>query len=118
MNLSLLVHFDQSLPVIVSCDASLEGIGAVQANVIDEVERPVMFISRSLSKAERNYSQLKREGLSLVFVVTRLLQYLLGRYCVIWTDHKPLLSLFDPDKRLPPVAALRILRWSLVLSGY
>ena len=118
INSSLLVHFDQSLPVVVSCDASPVGIGAVLANVIDGVERPVMFISRSLSKAERNYSQLEREGLSLVFAVTRLRQYLLGRHFVIWTDHKPLLSLFDPDKRLPPVAASRILRWSLVLSGY
>jgi hypothetical protein len=118
MNSTALVHFDTSCPVVVSCDASPVGVGAVLANVIDGVECPVMFISRSLTPAERAYSQLEREGLSVIFAVSRLRQFLLGRPFVIYTDHKPLLSLFSPDKRLPPVAAARILRWSLVLAGY
>ena len=118
INSSLLVHFDQSLPEVVSCDASPVGIGAVLANVTDGVERQVKFISWSLLKAERNYSKLEREGLSLVLAVTKLRQYLLGRHFVIWTDHKPSLSLFDPDKRLPFGAASRILKCSRVLSGY
>jgi transposase InsO family protein len=118
INSTALVHFDPSRPIVVSCDASPVGIGAVLAHVIDGIERPVMFISRSLSTAERNYSQVEKEGLSVIFAVIRLRQYLLGRHFVIWTDHKPLLALFDPDKRLPPVAAARVLRWSLILAAY
>jgi hypothetical protein len=52
----LLVHFDPSLPVTVACDASPVGVGAVLSNVINGEERPVMFISRAQSQAERNYS--------------------------------------------------------------
>ena len=34
------------------------------------------------------------------------------------TDHKPLTAIFAPDKGVPPLAAARLQRWSLVLSGY
>ncbi|XP_075547207.1 uncharacterized protein LOC142580202 [Dermacentor variabilis] len=34
------------------------------------------------------------------------------------TDHKPLPSLFSPDKPVPAMAAARIQRWSLLLSAY
>ncbi|XP_075723826.1 uncharacterized protein LOC142765907 [Rhipicephalus microplus] len=33
-------------------------------------------------------------------------------------DHKPLLRLLSPDKPVPALAAARIQRWSLLLSGY
>ncbi|XP_072145123.1 uncharacterized protein [Dermacentor andersoni] len=33
-------------------------------------------------------------------------------------DHRPLLSLFSPDKPVPAMAAARIQRWSLLLSAY
>ena len=115
---SMLVHFDNKLPVVLSCDASPTGVSCVLAHVIKNEERPVLFISRTLSTAERNYSQLEREAIAIIFGVVRLRQYLLGRHFVIYTDHKPLLTLFSPDKTLPPVAAARVLRWSLILAGY
>jgi transposase InsO family protein len=114
----LLVHFDPSLPVTVACDASPVGVGAVLSNVINGEERPVMFISRALSSAERNYSQIERESLAIIFAVTRLRQFLLGRPFTVWTDNKPLLALFDPTRRLPAAAAARVLRWSILLGGY
>ncbi len=71
-----------------------------------------MFISRRLTPAERNYSQLQHEGLSIVFGVTRLRNYLLGRSFTIITDNQPITSLLSPDKPLPTVGASRVLRWS------
>ena len=79
---------------------------------------PVLFISRSLTQAEKSYSQLERESLNLIFAVVRFRQYLLGREFTIVTDHRPLLSLFNPSKAMPPVAAARVMRWSFILSGY
>ena len=87
------------------------------AHVIKNEERPVLFISRTLSTAERNYSQLEREALAIIIGVVRLHQYLLRRHFVIYTNHKPLLT-FSPDKILPPVAAALVLCWSLILAGY
>ena len=67
---SLLVHFDQDKPILLACDASPYGVGAVLSHQMpDGSERPIAYASRSLSPAERNYSQLDKEGLSLVFGV-------------------------------------------------
>ena len=55
---SMLAHFDNKLPVMLSCDACPTGVSCVLAHVIKNEKRPVLFISRTLSIAERNYSQL------------------------------------------------------------
>ena len=68
-NSGLLVHFDATKEIILSCDASQKGIGAVISHVIDGVERPISCASRSLTTAEREYSQLEKEALSVVWGV-------------------------------------------------
>ena len=56
----ILVHYDPKLPVKLDCDASSVGIGAVLSHQMkDGTERPIAFASRSLTKAERNYSQIE-----------------------------------------------------------
>ena len=65
----VLVHYDVTKPIVVSCDASPYGIGAVLSHVdSDGLEHPVAFASRNLASAERNYSQLDKEGLALVLL--------------------------------------------------
>ena len=60
-------NFDATKEIILSCDASQKGIGAVISHVIDGVERPISCASRSLTTAERGYSQLEREALAVVY---------------------------------------------------
>ncbi|KAG8180416.1 hypothetical protein JTE90_022765 [Oedothorax gibbosus] len=115
---SLLIHFDNKKEVLVACDASPYGLGVVLSHPTPEGDRPIAFASRSLTKAEKNYSHLEKEALALVFGVTRFRNYLLGREFTLITDHRPLLSLLSETKPVPTVAAARIQRWALTLAAY
>ena len=115
----LLVHYDPNRKLILSCDASPYGLGAVLSNVMDDgSERPVAFASRSMSATERNYAQIEAEGLAVVFAVKKFHQYLYGHQFAILTDHKPLLGLLDESHAIPSMTAARIQRWALLLAGY
>ncbi|XP_045769765.1 uncharacterized protein K02A2.6-like [Maniola jurtina] len=61
----VLMHYDERLPLIVSCDASARGVGAVLSQRGEDGERPVSYASRTLSSAEANYSQIQREALAI-----------------------------------------------------
>ena len=116
---TLLVHFNPDLPLILMCDASSYGIGAVLAHGMpDGTERPIGYASRSLSKAERNYSQIEREALALVFGVKKFHSYVFGHCFELMIDHKPLLALLHEHKPTSAQASARIRRWSLLLSAY
>ena len=116
---SLLAHYDMNKDLILSCDASSYGVGAVLSHLMENGdERPVAYASRSLSSAEKRYSQLDREALALVFGVTRFRQYLLGRQFKLLTDHKPLIHLFGESRGILTMASARLQRWALTLSGY
>ena len=115
---SVLVHFDPSKEIVLSCDASPYGVGSVLAHVMsDGIERLIAYHSRSLAPAEKNYSQLNKEALSIICVVKRFYQYIYGSKIKILTDHKPLIGMFCQNKVIPHMASSRIQRWCLSLSA-
>ncbi|KAL3975969.1 inner nuclear membrane protein Man1 [Sarotherodon galilaeus] len=100
----VLRHFDPNLPL--------------RLTIRHFCQRPVAFASRSLNAPERNYAQIDREALSLVWGVKKFNQYLYGRHFALITDHRPLVSIFHPQKGMPTMAAARLQRWALFLGAH
>ena len=116
---SVLTHYNPDLPLKLDCDASQFGLGAVISHVFPNGdERPVAYASRTLSASERNYSQIEKEALAIVFGTKRFHQYLYGRHFTLVTDHQPLLAILGPKRGLPTLAAARIQRWAITLAAY
>ena len=115
----VLAHYNPKLSLRLATDASSYGVGAVLTQVSEEgTERSAAFASRTLSEAERNYAQIEKEALAIIFGVKRFHVYLYGRKFLLLMDHKPLPIIFGPKTGLPMVAVSRLQRWALVLSAY
>jgi len=90
----VLCAYNPSFPLLLACDASPFGVAAVLSHQFpDGSERPIAYASKSLSAAEKNYSQLDKEALGIVFGVKRFHNYIYGQNFTLITDHKPLLSI-------------------------
>ena len=119
MSPNLLVHYDVNRELVLTCDASEYGLGAVLSHKMEDgSERPIRYASRTLTPAERNYAQVDKEALAIVYGVKHFHRYLFGRKFLICSDHKPLIYLLGEHRGISPTASARVQRWALTLSGY
>ena len=87
----ILTFPDFSKDFILDTDASDFGMGAVLSQIDENgCERVIAYASRTLSKAERNYSVTRKELLAVITFIAKFRQYLLGRKFVLRTDHNAL----------------------------
>jgi len=85
----VLVHFDPKYPIVLACDASAHGIGAVLLHKFpDGSEKPIGFVSRTLTDTEKKYPQVEKEGLACVFGISCFHTYLFGHKFTLMTDNK------------------------------
>lgn len=102
----VLQYYDMKTPIVISVDASKNGLGAclLQNNL------PVCYASKSLTKTEQAYAQIEKELLACVFACEKFYTYIYGRTDVtIETDHKPLVNIINKPLCNAPARLQRML---------
>jgi len=108
-----LAHFNHRDPLLVKTDASRQGVAGMLLQKHEDEWRIITCCSRRLSDSEKNYGITDLEGLAVIYTVTKLRPYLLGKRFQILVDHCALCVL---NKRVPNSA--RLCRWAIVLSEF
>lgn len=110
---NLLQYPDFTKQFLLTTDASAFAIGGVLSQGPVGQDKPIAYFSRTLQKAEINYSTIEKELLAIVEAVKHFRPYLLGNKFILFTDHKPLTFAFGAKN-----ANARLLRWRLDLEQY
>ena len=102
----ILAHYDVTQKIKFAVDSSTNGLGAVISHTYEDgSERLIAYASCILSDAEKNYEQIGKEALALVFAAQKFHSYLYGSNFILVTDHNLLISLLRPKKAIPQLAA-------------
>ena len=121
---SILAHYDDSLPLVLTTDASPYGIGACLAHRVTDPKsgrsylKPLSYASCSLKPAETRYAQIDREGLAVHWAVKHFSQFLFCKKFELHTDCSALTRIFGPKNDLGGCAIGRLNRWAAALMMY
>lgn len=107
----ILQYPDFKKKFVITTDASNVAIGAVLSN--EGTNLPIAYASRILNPAERRYSTVERELLAIVWAVKHFRAYIYGHEFLIYSDHKPLVYLFNITQ-----SSDRLMRWRIQLEEY
>ena len=107
----VLTFYDVNKSLVISCDASQSGLGAL----LLQDGKPVAYASRALSSAETRYAQIEKELLAVVFAFTKFHQYVYSKDVTVESDHKPLEAIL---KKSLAAAPPRLQRMLLQLQKY
>ena len=94
-----------------ACDYAIGGI-LCQMDT-NGVERVIQYISHQLNPVQRRWATIEKEAFAVVYALQKLRPYLLGAEFTVYTDHKPLKSLFTKE-----MANTKIQRWAVLLAEY
>ena len=99
---TLLQYFDMNKKTFVLIDAHKSGLGAMlaQGSCIEDA-LPIAVASRTTNDAEQRYPQIDLEAMGFDFALRRFRMYLVGSPSPveIVTDHKPLKSIFNGNRK-------------------
>ena len=95
-------------------DACNYAVGAILVQEDDEgIERVIHYIPHQLNDMEQKWATIEKEAYAVIYALQKLRTYLWGSDFTIYTDHKPLKSLF-----LQEVQNTRIQRWAVLKAEF
>ena len=77
-------------PIFLQTDASQFGIGAYCFQLVDNVEQPVAFVSKSLTTPQYKWAIIQKEAYSIFYALRNLKGILRDRHFTIQTDNRGL----------------------------
>jgi RNase H-like domain found in reverse transcriptase len=105
---TMLIYPNHELPWQVETDASDYQLGAV----LKQEQKIVAYFSRKLNPAQRNYTTIEKELLSIIKTLREYWCWLLGATITVYTNHKNLTF------SLSRYQTQRVLRWRLFIEEY
>ena len=112
---AVLNHPDWNEKFEVQTDASLDGLGAVLCQRVNDRECVIAFASRSLTKAEKGYSVPELEALAMIWSTRVFRLYLTGKKFTFVTDSRAAQFIMTNESE---GAAARVLKFRLALQSY
>ena len=89
------------MPLTFSVDSSTTGLM--------EEGQPVACVSRALTKTQKNYTQIEKETLAVVFGCEKFHQYVYGRVVEVENRPQPLQSIINKPLQQAPTRLQRFL---------
>ena len=102
---------DESLPFVVECDASEVAVSAT----LNQDDRPVVFMSRTLQNSELHYPPVEKEATTLIEAVRKCSHLLARRQFTLITDQRSVAFMLDSQKRTK-IKNNKIQGWRLELA--
>lgn len=113
-----LTNFDSTKPVFLVANASAGCQGAVICHKVDGKDIPILSTCFEGTAVEKNYSQIEREALVIVFRVRKLSSISGAEILFCTRGHKPLTTTFGPKKGILATTASWPKRRALILMNY
>ena len=89
----ILTHPDYEKCFYITTDGSLEGIGGVMTQIVNNKHMPVAYYSRTLNNAEKKYNPYEIEGLAIKACLQKWRYHVLGYPIIVRSDNQPVISL-------------------------
>ena len=86
----ILAYFDETKDLVIQCDSSKTGIGAV----LMQEGKPIEYGSKALTENEiENRHPIEKETMAICYATKRWHTYCFGRPVTVYSDHQPLYSI-------------------------
>ena len=113
-NAPVLAFPNPNKPYALYTDASDLALGAVLTQRDNNNnERPIAFISKAFTDAQKRWCTLERESFAILYSLDKLKTYLRGADFEIFTDNKPCVSLTKGA-----VKNAKLERWAVTIASY
>ena len=105
---------DIGKPYILYTDACDYSIGGILVQVDSSgIEKIIQYVSKALDKTQCKWPVIENEAFAVIYCLRKLTTYLVGATFIVYTEHKPIISLFTREMN-----NIKIQRWAIEFEEF